>query len=186
MDPIHFIRTAYKLAKGRGGKPQQVDLRRAESAAYYAMFHCVCLAYANLLIGTSNTRSEGAWLQAYRSLNHGQLAQCCNRKDIMEEFSSGIQEFCGTLNILQQRRINADYNPNITLITVPKHSRILYWQRYRLLISIIQNSPSAKHLSLMPHPSLGNLINDFRNIFVMDMSIIFMDWEILKNIDKIT
>ncbi|MCY4171266.1 MAG: hypothetical protein OXF08_06655 [Bacteroidetes bacterium] len=52
MDPLHFIRTAKKLARGRGGKPQQVDLRRAVSTNYYGLFHCVANAYADSLIGT--------------------------------------------------------------------------------------------------------------------------------------
>ncbi len=135
MNPLHFIRTARKLARGRGGKPQQVDLRRAESAAYYAMFHCVCLAYANLLVGVSNTRSEGAWLQAYRSLNHGQVAQCCNRMDIMQEFSFEMQQFCRTLNRLQKRRINADYNPNYT------------FYRSQVLNDIIESEKAIVHFN---------------------------------------
>jgi len=71
MDPLHFIRTALKLARGRRGKPQQVDLRRAVSTAYYAMFHCICRAYANSPLGSSKTRIDDAWFHAYRSLSHG-------------------------------------------------------------------------------------------------------------------
>jgi len=76
MDPLHFTRTAKKLARGRGGKPQQVDLRRAFSTNYYGLFHCVANAYADSLIGTwSKTRNNAAWKFAYRSIVHTRAAE---------------------------------------------------------------------------------------------------------------
>ncbi|MDE2646208.1 MAG: hypothetical protein OXI05_10300 [Bacteroidota bacterium] len=114
MTPTHFIRTARKLARGRGGKPQQVDLRRAVSTAYYALFHCAAKAYADALIGTARTRNNLAWKQAYRSLVHAQVARCCNRKEIMEQFSPEIQEFAHVFSLLQSKRYDADYDPSET------------------------------------------------------------------------
>lgn len=111
MKALHLIRTARKLARGRGGKPQQADLRRAISTAYYALFHCAAKAYADALIGTSKTRNDLAWRQVYRSLVHTQVARCCNNKEIMKQFSQEIQDFGYIFSILQSRRYDADYDP---------------------------------------------------------------------------
>ncbi len=115
MNPLHLIRTARKL--GRGGKPQQADLRRASSTAYYAMFHCVANAYADGLIGTnSKTRNKTAWKYAYRSIVHTKVAQCCKRTDLMIQFPLSIQKFAEIFLKLQSIRYDADYDPDVRLI----------------------------------------------------------------------
>jgi len=93
MDPLHYIDASINLATEQRGKPRQVYLRRAISTAYYGMFHTVSKTYADALIGTSKTRNDNAWLQAYRSLVHSQIARCSNRTEIRNQFSSEMQKF---------------------------------------------------------------------------------------------
>jgi len=114
MDPHHFIDASRRLATAQRGKPRQVDLRRALSTSYYGMLHTVSNAYADILIGTSTVRDHDAWLQAYRSIGHSQLARCCNRKDIISKFSTEMQYFCNTLGYMHSTRNEADYNPKAT------------------------------------------------------------------------
>ena len=67
--------TARQLAKARPSKPRQADLRRAVSTSYYAAFHALAQDCADRLVGTTRQRSEPAWRQAYRALDHVNLAQ---------------------------------------------------------------------------------------------------------------
>ena len=63
MKPEDLIRIAESLASGRAGnlagRPRQAELRRAVSAAYYALFHTLANSCADLLVGTmSANRSD--------------------------------------------------------------------------------------------------------------------------------
>ena len=56
----------------RRGRPQQTRLRKAVSAAYYAMFHALRASNADTLIGGSpQFRRLPAWTLTYRALDHG-------------------------------------------------------------------------------------------------------------------
>ena len=113
MVALDLIQTATKLATGGVGRPLQSDLRRSISTAYYAMFHCIARAYADALIGTNvQTRDDSAWRQAYRSITHAQVRNCCNRQEIMGKFSREIQDFGIALSELQILREYADYGPD--------------------------------------------------------------------------
>lgn len=115
MKPLDFIRTARKLAKGKAKKPQQADLRRAQSTAYYAMFHCLAKCAGDTLIGTnSTTRSNKAWKQVYRSLRHTKIKECCKNTNIMNQFPIDIQDFANVFVDLQIKRHDADYDPRAT------------------------------------------------------------------------
>jgi hypothetical protein len=70
--PRDLLETAKDLASYRSGRPRQAHLRRAVSTRYYALFHTLAKSCADLVIGSSRgTRSEPAWNQVYRSLQHG-------------------------------------------------------------------------------------------------------------------
>lgn len=57
MNPYDLIRIARHLAtggvSGDRGRPRQADLRRAISAAYYALFHALCRCCADTLAGAT-------------------------------------------------------------------------------------------------------------------------------------
>ena len=84
MNPEDLIRIARGLAGGaiggNIGRPRQAELRRAVSAAYYALFHALARCCADTLVGaTPASRSQTAWTQTYRALEHGYAKNQCVR-----------------------------------------------------------------------------------------------------------
>ena len=97
------------------GRPRQAELRRAVSAAYYALFHTLANSCADLLVGTkAANRSDQAWRQAYRSIDHGHVKrQCTERrpKRVLRRFPADIQDFAAHFVKMQNQRHLADYDP---------------------------------------------------------------------------
>ncbi len=108
-----LIAAAFDLvAAGGRGRPRQANLRRAVSTAYYAMFHCLAAICADLLVGGEGSeRSEPAWRQVYRALEHGAARQRCNRAAMIQKFPAEIQDFAEKFVLMQRRRHQADYDP---------------------------------------------------------------------------
>lgn len=116
MDPRDLIRLGLRLASGavggRRGRPRQTELRRAISAAYYAMFHTLAACCANQLAGaTPASRNQAAWRQIYRALEHGYARAQCERA-ISGKFPAGIRDFARQFVSMQFERQNADYDPD--------------------------------------------------------------------------
>jgi len=90
---------------------QQAELRRAVSTAYYAIFHQIRMDYADFLVGTTQSaRATTAWSAAYRTLNHGPLANAAqnlrNRAEIPQNAHQFFEEFAD----LKGKRERADYD----------------------------------------------------------------------------
>ena len=117
MNPLDFIATARDLAAAnRRGRPRQVNLRRAVSTSYYALFHCAATCCADMLIGgAGSNRSGRAWNQTYRALQHGTARQRCGLPGITQ-FPEAIQEFAELFIAMQQERHLADYAPDATFL----------------------------------------------------------------------
>ena len=99
-------------------QPLQDSLRRAVSAAYYAMFHALASSNADCLVGTpDNQLTEHAWSRIYRGLNHNSARR--NLIQNQDLFSRQIQEFADIFAQLQDVRQSADYDPNRTF-TLPE------------------------------------------------------------------
>ena len=118
MNPHALIRIARQLASGAlgsgRGRPQQDELRRAVSTAYYALFHALATCAADLLIGANRgSRVESLRLQTYRTLEHGYAKSQCESPGI-GQFPTEIREFARQFAEMQHRRHDADYNPAIT------------------------------------------------------------------------
>ena len=95
-----------------GRRPRQSDLRRAVSTAYYALFHALCRNCADAFIGTAGAnRSEPAWRQAYRSVDHGRAKDRFGNRNIMGKFPADIQDFGNAFVKAQAQRRAADYDP---------------------------------------------------------------------------
>jgi hypothetical protein len=110
--PLDLIKTARILLASSKGKPSVVNLRRAISTAYYAVFHCLARSCADLLIGSPGAkRSIEAWQQVYRALDHGYAKGQCSNLKIMARFPADIQDFANCLISLQKKRHSADYDP---------------------------------------------------------------------------
>ena len=106
--------TANDLVSGTGGsrRPRQANLRRAISTAYYAMFHCLAHCCATTLVGGPNAdRSEPAWRQVYRALEHGLAGNNCRNKSLLSEFPQEVQDFANAFVSMQAKRHLADYDP---------------------------------------------------------------------------
>ena len=119
MNPDHLLTIAESLASGRAGsqrgRPRQAELRRAVSAAYYALFHTLAGNCANLLVGDrASTPTRQAWRQAYRSLDHRRVRkQCTERrpKRTLDRFPQEIRNFANQFVRMQDLRHLADYDP---------------------------------------------------------------------------
>ena len=116
MNPDDLIRIARHLAGGgvseRRGRPRQAELRRAISAAYYALFHALAGCCADMLVGSTSTRRrQPAWERAYRSLQHNLAKDQCSRQVEMRRFPIEIQDFGSRFVEVQRYRHQADYAP---------------------------------------------------------------------------
>lgn len=95
--------------------PHHTHLRRATSAAYYAMFHCLAESCANLIAGEyPRDVSRRAWVQVYRALEHGVVKNRTGNQRIFSRFPHDIKDFASIFVRLQDKRNNADYNPFAT------------------------------------------------------------------------
>ncbi len=115
MNPDDLLTIAEHLASGwvrqQPGRPIQAELRRAVSAAYYAMFHTLANDAADLLVGgRTSTRTKRAWRQTYRALDHGRVKSRCSNR-IVRRFPTAIQNFAEHFAKMQQQRHLADYDP---------------------------------------------------------------------------
>ena len=79
-------------------RPSQTALRRSVSTVYYSLFHTLAKTNADLLTAkTKSSRSQPAWQQAYRGLEHGSAGKACEQKAVMQKFPQSIQKF-GAIN----------------------------------------------------------------------------------------
>ena len=107
MKARDLITTARSLTELDPRQPTQANLRRAVSTAYYAVFHSLAHAAADLLIGRE---SSAAWHQVYRALEHGNAKSACQNKQSMQRFPHEIKEFADAFVALQGARHRADYS----------------------------------------------------------------------------
>ena len=119
MNPRDLLRIARQLASGavvgNRGRPRQAELRRAISAAYYALFHALALSCADRLAGsTRGTRAGSAWRQTYRALEHGQARNQCDNQSAMRAFPTEIQYFGRRFVFMQGQRHLAEYSPSVS------------------------------------------------------------------------
>jgi uncharacterized protein (UPF0332 family) len=118
LRPADFIATARDLVDSNPrGRPRETNLRRAVSTTYYALFHCLAAAGADLLVGGAGAdRSRPAWRQAYRALQHGPARKRCERSHIIARFPIEIQDFASAFSVMQQKRHDADYDPDAAFV----------------------------------------------------------------------
>ena len=111
----HLIDIARLLA-GQGalvtrGRPRQMMLKKAVSAAYYAMFHALCYSNANTLMGSSvRAARRPGWTRTYRAVDHGAAKERLLRQRSVP--SPAVRNFGLVFSALQENRHLADYDPN--------------------------------------------------------------------------
>ena len=117
MTPTGLIRIARHLASGGTGsgigRPRQDELCRAVSCAYYAMFHALARCCADMVVGATRARrSQEAWRQAYRALEHGHTKNQCSNSRALRRFGPEIRRFGEQFVYMQRERHAADYDPD--------------------------------------------------------------------------
>ncbi len=81
------------------------------------MWHTLARTCADCLIGsTKKSRSNGAWHQVYRHLDHGEARKQCApegrvKQETFKKFPAEIQEFATLFVTMQSKRHAADYDP---------------------------------------------------------------------------
>ena len=115
IDPHELIATCYKLMPPTGTPPpSQADLRRAISAAYYAVFHTLAASNAELIAGQPQSSiSSYAWERVYRRLDHGRAQN--NLRAVLNQLSPPGANFARAFIDLQDSRHHADYNPTASI-----------------------------------------------------------------------
>ncbi len=114
MNPHDLLKAAYQLAlEPSVGRPRQANLRRAISTAYYALFHSIANCCADMLAGSTRAnRSQRAWRQTYRALEHGHAKNQCMNQSVISRFPPEIQDFGEVFTDMQGARHIADYDPD--------------------------------------------------------------------------
>ena len=129
LNSEHLFEQAETLIEARpAGPPRQVDVRRAMSAAYYAVFHGLLTATADTFVGRTK-RGTVEYALLYRSINHNWLRQVCDGLKHAQPakkfaayaptggFGENIQALAATVMDLQEKRHAADYDPSIRVKT---------------------------------------------------------------------
>jgi hypothetical protein len=122
-NPQHLLEQADRLrGAGQFAKPRQVDLRRAISSAYYAVFHHVLITCADEFVGRS-LRGEPRYSLVYRHIEHRSIKRVCDevsRQSLSSKygrfmssrrFDPRIREFANGFIRLHEMRHEADYDP---------------------------------------------------------------------------
>lgn len=122
MRPADLFGQARRLAAASPKRPRDVDLRRAVSAAYYGLFHTLAHAGSDLLVGKTH-RTEKAWRQVYRALQHGELKSRCEA--LPAGFAPHFVDIADTVVELQKLRHEADYDPTAVFRRADVQSHIL-------------------------------------------------------------
>jgi uncharacterized protein (UPF0332 family) len=111
-----LIEQAQHLATRERGKPRQASLRRAVSAAYYALFHLLANESTLRLIPNSPERLRA---QAQRAFNHGEMKNACEQIAkssnvllglVVLPLEAELKTVAEVFVELQQQRHSADYD----------------------------------------------------------------------------
>jgi hypothetical protein len=128
LSPDHLFEQAERLiGELSGGRPRQVDLRRALSAAYYGVFHFCLTMAADEIVGVSR-RSTRRYALVYRSIDHRALRELCKEAAksslsskitsyLPRGFDPHVKAFAAAVLDLQELRVLADYDPQVRFRT---------------------------------------------------------------------
>jgi hypothetical protein len=116
-DPTHLLQQADALAAEAAGP--QTHFRRAISTAYYALFHLILTAAADMVVGPGD-RTSARYAFVYRSVDHGRLRSVSQNlsgtnPDVPFVPPGGfgrIAEFARVVGNLLELRNQADYDPS--------------------------------------------------------------------------
>lgn len=137
MRPADLLAHAERLSVAARRRPHQADLRRAVSAAYYALFHAISGAAADTLIGTTKLhRDSETWRRVYRSLDHGFARSQCLAKT-GSQIPAVLRDVADTFVQLQELRHEADYDPKAAFL---REDVVAHIAQARIAIGILDNA----------------------------------------------
>lgn len=123
LNSDHLIDQGDRLSRRQGaGAPRQTDLRRAVSSAYYALFHAVLLATADLVVGQAR-RNSPIYALVYRTPDHRSIKRIFGQilsnslpvrlQSCVPEggFGPDMTAFARAFVELQEKRERSDYDP---------------------------------------------------------------------------
>ena len=153
MRPGHLIGHAKRTVKhGGASRPRQTELKRAVSAAYYALFHALCLYIANLWIGTKpDSRGKDAWQQAYRTLEHGKTKAACLRIKDSKKFTQLLRYVAEIFLELLRARHRADYD---SLSRFSRIEAMRYIEAAELAIQLLKDADKIDKLAFVTYLAL--------------------------------
>ena len=144
-----LIEQAQHLATRERGKPRQASLRRAVSAAYYALFHLLADEGASRFVPNSPERLR---TQTHRAFAHGEMKNACEQITkssgallglVISPLEAELKTVAEVFVELQQQRHVADYDLSQSFnridvlgIIAKANAAISDWRRVR-------NTPNA-------------------------------------------
>lgn len=149
----HLIGHAMRTVKhGRASRPRQSELKRAASAAYYALFHALCLHIANLWTGTKpDSRGKYAWQQAYRTLEHGKTRATCLRIKDSKKFTRLLRYVAEIFLELLLARHRADYD---SLSRFSRIEAMRYIEESEIAIQLLKDADKIDRLAFVTYLAL--------------------------------
>jgi hypothetical protein len=136
LTPDHLLGQATALLRlYPGRKPRQTEIRRAISAAYYALFHLTLTKASDEFVGARH-RATPQYALAYRSISHAGLRDQCllvTKTTILDRlkpfvppagFRRDMRMFATALPELPDKRHIADYDPSATFTRSEAESMI--------------------------------------------------------------
>ena len=168
LNPDHLFEQAEKLISPQLGRPRQVDIRRAISTAYYAIFHAIITAAADQFIGITN-RDESRYGLAYRSVDHGWLRKLCEevQKSTLSTkfrryapatgFGANIAALAAAAEELQEKRHSADYD---VMIRMNRSDAVLAISTARAALGRFDNAGQPERARTRPQ---GLSVNSVHN-----------------------
>jgi uncharacterized protein (UPF0332 family) len=157
LNPEHLFEQAEELISPSSGRPRQVDVRRAISAAYYATFHAMITAATDYFVGVTN-RDESRYGLVYRSVGHGWIRELCEevQKQTLRSkfrryappkgFGVDIADFATAVVELQEKRHAADYD---VMIRMNRSDAIVAIAQARAALGRFDKASQAERLAFL-------------------------------------
>lgn len=126
IQPLELLDLADRLA-GRGagaGRPRTIELRRAVSSAYYAVFHELAWRGTAALLGPSRPGWTSTQAAVSRWIDHGQLRSLCSAAtgtgtatlvEVLGQAHVDVVRIADAFLTLQDARHRADYDDTFDL-----------------------------------------------------------------------
>lgn len=157
LNPDHLFEQADKLIAPQVGRPRQVDIRRAISAAYYGIFHAVITEAVDQFVGVTN-RDESRYGLVYRSIDHRWLRELCEEVQKpklrskfrpyapAQGFGADIVAFAAAVVDLQEKRHAADYDP---MVRMSRSDGILAIAKARTALSRLSGTSESERMAFL-------------------------------------